>query len=308
MNFEQQLLRKANRRVHDMNSDVVLNEAQKLLTDSGQEDLNMLLLLSSNSVLSNNMKEKSKILELENDRRYYDGAILTENEICELGAKYRLKFLTSQLFTGNIETKVIPAIRELERAIGKSMTEKRAAAENFASVEEYITKNGRVDFKFDAGSLKTRFFILAPSKMFKTVKTQKFHYDLPDLDPILFYEIEAGEYATDTIDLPGDKKVQVRRIIKPAKYRLVKKWGADFGIGRAIKAFFYKTDLRYRFFLLLIPICGLLGLISYFTTKQSFTWWSLMGLICCLTLICLTAGKFDPRAFGEAYVTSDREF
>lgn len=158
-------------------------------------------------------------LQLEKEQNYYGGKIFSKEQIKNLCVNYRLKFLSSNLFIGKLDVQIVAKIKDLEKQIAKSMT------------LDQSNKKGEqappCTFKFDDRELQSKFFIMAPPKMFNLEKEKrelgihrfgKFLDSMIPKDPILFYLI-------------GDDK-----------YAIVHKRGNDFSILRAVKGIIYKNE------------------------------------------------------------------
>ena len=149
-----------------------LNEVKMLLAGDAQEDLKIMRHLAGNSVLIQQEKEMSKIMDLEKHNTQY-GQTFTLEQVKALAVKYNLRFLPSSGFKGKMDVEAISKLKQFAKDYNVSCT--------------------------DEHSLSSRFMMLAPA--------ESFHMDVKDLkgirqaerekiarekDPILFYKIDAN--------------------------------------------------------------------------------------------------------------------
>ncbi len=106
-------------------------------------------------------------LELENLEEKYEGGIFTEGQIYTLALKYKLRFLPSRLFKGNVDVQVAAKVKEFAKVAIANVTDKH--------------------------SLQNNFFILAPAEAFQ-LQEVKYVKKPKDPDPILFYKTIEGQY------------------------------------------------------------------------------------------------------------------
>lgn len=251
----------------------VLNEVVAMLEYDGQRDVDVLRKIGGQSALAQSEKEKGKVIELENHEKFYSGSIFTTDQIIALGTKYRLKFLPSSRYTGYIDPSVAVEIRELERAISKSMEEDQANKRGL-SVEEYRLQSP-IKHQLDDYSLSNKFFILAPPKHFQLQKTPLIK---KNEDPIMFYQIDNNHY------------------------RLIKKWGQDLTLLRFIKGFVTKSEARFRLLVLVFPIITIALLMSAY-----LSWWW-MFLVVSSMFLNMIFSDFHDDFFGDSHTTSVRRF
>lgn len=157
VNIEKELLNKRESR----NTDPI-KEVQLLLSDKSQKDMEMLGFLAENSTLIAAQADVGKRIELENLDKSY-GKTFHIDEIEELAIQYRLRFLESSRFTGNMDVDVIAKIKEFSK-------------ETNTSIDEY--------------TLSRRFFILAPPEMFNLDEVRRINTK----DPAIFYQIDSNHY------------------------------------------------------------------------------------------------------------------
>jgi hypothetical protein len=249
----------------------LLSNAQKLLDYDGQRDREILSKLSPHSAFARAEKERGALIELENHQNYYAGKVYTATQIIELGAKYRLKFLPMNLYTGHIDVTVLAEIKALERAMSKNATV--ACAERRNS-EEVVQK----DIKFDSHQLSTSFYILAPASVFKISKARAFSIPLFS-DPLMFYQIDNENY------------------------RLVKKWGTDFTILRRLKGIIYANTFNFSLSIVILPLLFFLRQIWY-----DSGWWFFGVAACIITFCILMGGDWHYAFFGKSYTTDKSKF
>jgi len=195
-----------------------LGEIKGLLAYDSQRDAEIISSLGINSVNATLNEVKAKSIELEKAEKFYEQTVFEEEQIKTLCLDYNLKFLPTSLFIGAFSVEVAAKIKNLEKTITKSRIPEMAAKRNL-TIEEYLeTDDSKREFNFDTHQLKTKFFIMAPGKMFNLEKRPK-PAKIVDYDPILFYKTEEN------------------------KYVMVHKWGQDFTIFRAIKGFIFRNEL-----------------------------------------------------------------
>lgn len=305
INLEKKLEKTRRVREDFSKGNVVITQTQKLIDDGFSRDLDLLRGLSNQSSLARSEHLKGEQLELEKHERFYNGAIFDESEIEELAVKYRLKFLSSSLFIGHFDTGIISDMRHLEDSISKSTIEDQAKKRG-VSVEEYKNSEFTTKWKLDNSELKTKFFILAPAKCFKLTEEKFAKFELPKIetDPVMFYSI-------------GDNK-----------FRLVRKWGKDFTIGRRILGFITENESRFRTWfygsIIGIPLATILYFWhgwainnwvahvrsddnTWMTTTQLF-WFSTVILSVIALLVCSLSGTFNMRFFGKEYTKYEGKF
>lgn len=254
----------------------VISEVKGLLEHDTIRDTEVLRTIGLNSSLVQSESERGRMLELEKQEKFYKGSIFIKEQIIALATKYRLKFLPSTLFSAYLTPLVATDIRNLERDISKSMTEEQAAKRNL-SVEEYLAGNPACDFRFDAHQLKSKFFILAPAKCFKTEKKAAFSLKSPD--PILFYTPDG------------------------IHYRFLRKWGSDFTIFRRILGIVFKSR-RTMLWSAIISIALITGIVSMFTHSDVL----LFNLFIFPCIMFTYMPDWEKDFFGERYVTSNSSY
>lgn len=257
------------KRKEKASNNAVLSQAQKLLECDSARDINILRGIGENSTFVQSENERGELLEIEKKEQFYSGKVFTKQQIVELGAKYRLKFLNSGFFKSYIDPLVALDIKDLERKISESMEAEQAQRRNM-TIEEYRTQYGATKFQFDDHQLTNKFYILGHPKCFITDKKKAFTLFAPD--PILFY--------TD------DEK----------HFRLVRKWGSDFTVFRRLIGLVMKnpTTLFFSMFIMM----ALVGL----TVSILSNIWFFMATP--IFLIFALVPAYDTDLFGEYYVTS----
>lgn len=141
-----------------------LKDVKLLLEANASEDQRILENLSQSSAFRRAKNQYGVLLELEKLEKDYAGDVFTSEQIKTLAIKYRLRFLPSQLFCGDLDVEVAAKIKEFS----KTAT---------VSIDNY--------------TLSRKFFILAPPSMFKLTEKK---YERTPRDPILFYQIDEDKY------------------------------------------------------------------------------------------------------------------
>ncbi len=135
---------------------VVLAEAEKILSNSTEEDIAILKQMSLNYSV-----EKSKTLEnkIKFIKAFDKTRVFSIEEIKDLCVTYGLRFLPIDKFKGEIDPLVPSKVKEFEKVYN-----------------EVMEKSWRNEFKYD------NFMICAPKESFKLSERPK--------DPLLFYPIK----------------------------------------------------------------------------------------------------------------------
>lgn len=185
-----------------------LEEVKLLLAGDGAKDMEILRNLAGGSKLAKREVELGKILDLEKHNMTY-GQVFTVSQIEKLARKYKLRFLSSTLFKGDMDIQAVIKLKEFAKEHGEACTD------NF--------------------TLRTRFFVLAPRQSFNMEVTNLSDIRdeekeearaahaamLRELDPVLFYKID------DT------------------HFRMIHKWGTDFSVLRKIKGYIWDSIDNY---------------------------------------------------------------
>lgn len=153
-----------------------LEEIRLLLEGDRQHDINIMRHLAGSSAMIANEVILGKKLELEKlDKKY--GKVFTIQQIEELALKYRLRFLKSNLFIGNMDIQAIAKLKEFAKDSDLSI--------------------------MDEATLRYNFFILAPHQQFDLLReslaktnreTEREIQRRKDEDPVLFYKIDDVHY------------------------------------------------------------------------------------------------------------------
>jgi len=163
---EQQLERSVNERDS-------VQEVKLLLAGEDQEDKRILRNLGSNSTVMQLENFKGDNIQWENLEKEY-GQVFTIDQIKQLAVDYRLRFLNSNHFVGDMDREVTAKIKEFSKATG---------------------------VKLDDSTLRYNFYILSVPSSFSltTVRATRFEEwkerrRLAALDPVLFYKIDDTHY------------------------------------------------------------------------------------------------------------------
>lgn len=164
--LEDELLSGKAEKKRQFEADGSVNEVKLLLAGEEQEDLRILKGIGVNSTIVQIEQENGKRIELEKLDRDFAGNVFEVGDIEKLCIKYRLRFLPSTLFVGNIEARVALKIKEFAK----------------------VTKT-----EIDEYTLRTRFLIMAPPESFRLQRVQ-FVRTVKDPDPLIFYKISDTKY------------------------------------------------------------------------------------------------------------------
>lgn len=275
----------------------VKEEQEQLLQESGLNEIKGLLEydqarhneiinhLGGSSVNMMIQDIQAKKIQLEQDENFYGGKVFTEEQVKGLCLDYKLKFLSSNVFKGNLDIRVVEKITELEKTLHIGRATNRAKVEGI-TLEQYLAKEDTVPFKFSAHDLKTRFFIMAPPAMFnltvrpKPAKIRK----IVDYDPILFYEIDTPN---------GEEK----------KYRIVHKWGQDFTIARAVKGFVFRSEANLMLIVTLAIMATLFLCLSAFTNLyvNGTMFKNILFIVATIVVSPILAIIFLPKSDSDNY-------
>jgi hypothetical protein len=144
-----------------------------LLAGEDQEDHRILTHLGANSTVMQLENIRNDNLQLEKlDQEY--GEVFTVDQIRNLAIDYRLRFLNSRRFIGDMDKEVTAKIKEFAKKTNTSL---------------------------DEHTLQTRFFILAVPSSFSLEKVKAIRFEearerrrRAKLDPVLFYKIDEEHY------------------------------------------------------------------------------------------------------------------
>lgn len=175
-----------------------VEEVKLLLAGEDQEDNRILAHLGSNSTIMQLQNFTGDNIKWENLEKEY-GKVYTVDQIKQLAIDYRLRFLNSNYFIGDMDREVTAKIKEF-------------AKETSTSLDEH--------------TLHTRFFILTVPSSFalETVRAKRFEEwaerrRRARLDPVLFYKIDDQHYRL--IHQWGEEFTMWRRFLG---YRWKNRW------------------------------------------------------------------------------------
>lgn len=145
-----------------------------LLESHTQEDNRIINLIGANSTLAKQQQELGRVMELEKMENEY-GKVFHINEIQNLAIEYKLRFLPSSQFTGNMDVQVVSKVKEF---VGEAATRKTVVG-----LDDHVLKN--------------QFYILAIASQFNLRQGRRRPPSIPkivDRDPVLFYKIDEDHY------------------------------------------------------------------------------------------------------------------
>jgi|GEM_PF-3873469 len=147
----------------------VVSEVKLLLAGDASEDLAIMRHLASNSKIVRAEEALGRKIELEKLENDY-GEVYTIDQIEKLCIKYKLRFLPSRLFKGDLPVTTIHKIKQF-------------AKETTTSIDPH--------------SLNTKFFIIAPAESFElnyVSERAERERIMREKDPVLFYQIDSEHY------------------------------------------------------------------------------------------------------------------
>lgn len=235
MNLETVVKEKAAESRKALESSLAVKHVQKLLEYKTARSAEILRNLGLNSANAELEKKHGELLILNKLQSATVMSVIEMKDIRDAALGFRLRYLAVNKFRGAFPVDVVQEVEQLEKE---------------KTVERRLRDPKSPEFRFDQHELQTKFFILAPAKMFhlETVvkgpeesffgsiraklKTFAKYFD----DPILFYQ-ETDEHAI-----------------------LLKKWGSDFTVFRKVLGYFTRNVRRVYFSLLLaIMVVSFIG-------------------------------------------------
>lgn len=258
------------------NASEIVREVKLLLAGDEGKDMEIMRHLAGNSAMVANEIALGKQIELEKLEETY-GSIFTLNQIKELAIKYKLRFLNSGMYMGDMPQQAIAKLKQFSK-------------DTITTIDPY--------------TLKTQFFILGPVEAFKMdeistaderreerrVQRERLRAARA-ADPVLFYKIDQNHY------------------------RLIHKWGSDFNITRRITGWKWASSNNHFIFnfvlssVLITTILVWLRVGNHIVAGGNTLYWSigsalafaLAGFASAATQWNLSQkeGKPYPECFGE---------
>lgn len=164
ISLEKELQKKVQEKKKELEFDPI-KEVKLLLSNDDALDLKILRNLSSNSQFNRIERIQGEHRDLEKIEDEYQGEIYTRNQIKDLAIQYKLRFLSSQYYTGSYDVQVTAKIKDFAKKCNIDLT-------------EY--------------NLKEKFYVLAPEKMFKL--TDERYISKKEIDPLMFYKVDSDHY------------------------------------------------------------------------------------------------------------------
>jgi hypothetical protein len=164
ISLEKELKKKVQEKKKELEFDPI-KEVKLLLANDDAEDVKILRNLSKNSQFNRIERIQGEHMELEKIENDFHGEIYTIDQIKDLAIKYKLRFLSSQYYTGTYDVQVTAKIKDFARKTNIELT-------------EY--------------NLREKFSILAPEKMFSL--TDEKYITKKQLDPLMFYRVDSEHY------------------------------------------------------------------------------------------------------------------
>ena len=164
ISLEKELQKKVQEKKKELEFDPI-KEVKLLLSNDDALDLKILRNLSSNSQFNRIERIQGEHRELEKIETEFNGEIYTIDQIKDLAINYKLRFLSTQYYTGSYDVQVTAKIKDFAKKCEIDLT-------------EY--------------NLKERFYVLAPEKMFKL--TDERYISKKEIDPLMFYRVDSEHY------------------------------------------------------------------------------------------------------------------
>lgn len=164
--IEKELESQKKEQAQGLESSKAISDVKLLLAGEEQEDLRIMQSVGSKSTVMRAQQERGNLIALEKLDKEYAGNVYTVDAIQKLCIKYRLRFLSSRLYCGDMDIEVAAKIKEFAKATNTNI---------------------------DDWTLQTRFFIMAPPSSFKLTKV-KFEKTPRPVDPLIFYKISDDNY------------------------------------------------------------------------------------------------------------------
>jgi hypothetical protein len=181
VNLEQKLISEKKKQIELRKAEIrleqnIINQANSILSESTESVINTLnnagfgtAIQNANSVVSANLKKKSKLETLKNER------IFTVDEIKTLALNYGLRFLPTSFYKGDIPSDLAGKIKEVEDIYGKPEPEKVGSY----PLPRSLWSRGGEGFNHN-------YMILAPASSFELQERPK--------DPLLFRRLPDGSF------------------------------------------------------------------------------------------------------------------
>ncbi len=164
ISLEKELQKKVQEKKKELEFDPI-KEVKLLLSNDDALDLKILRNLSLNSQFNRIERIQGEHRELEKIETEFNGEIYTIDQIKDLAINYKLRFLSTQYYTGSYDVQVTAKIKDFAKKCEIDLT-------------EY--------------NLKEKFYVLAPEKMFRL--TDERYISKKEIDPLMFYRIDSEHY------------------------------------------------------------------------------------------------------------------
>lgn len=156
MKIQKELRKEAVKQREKLELKLTANSTQRLLTQGGAEDIEMLKQMGMHTHAMALVDEKGRQLEVNQaDTKY--GQVYTKSEIKAICEKYGLRFLRSENYKGAVDTRFTQKIKEFHK-----------------------------DFNLEMNQLGFKIYLMAPYSAFSSTKKS--------IDPIAFYKLEDNTY------------------------------------------------------------------------------------------------------------------
>lgn len=266
VNLEKAVRTAASKTKESLLAGVDISEIKGLIEYGNRRDKEIIDGLGMSSLVAQIEKNRGAVIVMEKIEKAADMTVVMIDDIKDLCMNYRLRFLSSNDFVGVIVPEVINAVKTLEDNKNKAFFEKTGKEGNFS---------------FDQNELKNKFFILAPPQMFELTTKPPEPRKVIDWDPILFYKEDETHYV------------------------LVKKWGKDFTIGRAVLGAITKNTTSLGLSLLFFIACVLFIASAFILPIATYSAASTFLWIACVVLISSFAASLIIPNDSSNYYTKN---
>lgn len=267
VNLEKAVKTATEKKRESLSEGIDISEIKGLIEYGNRRDKEIINGLGMSSLVARIEENTGELLIMDKIQKANAMSVVHVDTIKDLCMDYRLRFLSSNSFVGVIVPEVINAVKALENNKSKEFEERTGKESNF---------------NFDNHELKNKFFVLAPPKMFKLEKKAPEPRKIIDWDPILFYKEDDTHYI------------------------LIKKWGKDFTIGRAILGAVTKNtstlglSLAFFFSCILLIASAFILPLTTLTTINIAIW--LMSVI---VISAFAASIFIPNDSSTYYTKNN---
>jgi hypothetical protein len=194
INLEQELNKISAKNKVDYETQLAIDEANRILDGNANEEINALKSLGMANSIAIKQKVDQDLKVVIEYEQLYGCKVYRRGEIKKLAQDYILRFLPSEYYQGNIDPLLPRRIVEFEKLANINRNEGKNKPHYMTVQEAFFGMGNRTK--------KHQYYILAPKSSFELQEKPK--------DPLLFYRISDD------------------------KYCLVHKWGDDLSVTRRV--------------------------------------------------------------------------